>query len=408
MKILIVHDYGTLNGGAEHMSVMLRDRLCQRGHQARLFTSSAHPLPLPLQADHTCFGTLSLLREATAITNPSAVFELRRVLRQFRPDVVHVRMFLTQLSPAILPLVRGLPSLLHVVNYDLICPKNTKQLPSGAPCHHRAGAVCSRTGCLRWRALVPALVRRALTDLSVFDFVVTNSLWVRQRLEAEGIHVDDHVWNGVPVTAPRPPLSSPPTIGFAGRFVQKKGIDLLVRAMQRVVREIPDARLRLLGDGPERPCIERLIDELELRSCVELLGHRTREEVNELLGRAWVQVVPSRWEEPFGLVAAEAMMRGTAVVAADSGGVSEVVQDGVTGYRFATGSVDSMAEAIQRVLRDSAAAEQMGRAGRAFALEHLTEDRVVTRFETLYRKLVHDPRPHTAASAERQARLTLL
>ncbi|MBK6803758.1 MAG: glycosyltransferase [Betaproteobacteria bacterium] len=134
MRVLLLHDYGTLSGGAEVMIVALRDALRSRGHEAILFTSTARPLPLPLVSDEQCFGTVSPLRRVLQAANPHAVARLRTVLRDFRPDVVHVKMFLTQLSPLVLPLLRPFPSLLHVINYNLVCPINTKTLPDGTPC----------------------------------------------------------------------------------------------------------------------------------------------------------------------------------------------------------------------------------------------------------------------------------
>ena len=119
MKVLIVHDYGVLVGGAEYFSVALRDGLRRRGHDVRLFASSAQPLPLENVADYTCFGTMSAARKLLQVANPWAARGLGEALRRFDPDVVHVRMFLTQLSPLILRQLEGYRSLLHVVNYDL-------------------------------------------------------------------------------------------------------------------------------------------------------------------------------------------------------------------------------------------------------------------------------------------------
>jgi len=122
------------------MIVHLRDALRARGHQVLLFTSTARPLPLPIVADETCFGTVSPLRRGLQAFNPHALLRLRQVLKSFRPDVVFVKMFLSQLSPLILPLLRDVPSVLSVVNYNLICPLNTKTLPDGSPCRSPAGA----------------------------------------------------------------------------------------------------------------------------------------------------------------------------------------------------------------------------------------------------------------------------
>lgn len=109
MKILLVNDYSTPTGGAEIRMLGVRDGLRERGHDARLFAGSAQPTT-GNAADYECFGTLSRFRSLLQTANPFAYVELKRVLAEFRPDVVHVRIFLTQLSPLILPLLRNIPS----------------------------------------------------------------------------------------------------------------------------------------------------------------------------------------------------------------------------------------------------------------------------------------------------------
>lgn len=388
MRVLLLHDYGTLHGGAEVMVVALRDALRARGHDARLFTSTARPLPLPMVADEHCFGTVTPLRRVLQAANPHAVVRLRQVLRDFRPDVVHVKMFLTQLSPLILPLLRAQPSLLHVVNYNLICPINTKTLPDGTSCHERAGLACHRQGCLSWPGVARAAVQRRLTRLDVFDRVVSNSDWVARRLKAEGRRVDLTIPNGVAVRPQRPALPSLPRIGYAGRLVRKKGVDVLLHALALLRHRVPGVTLTVVGDGPERAALMQLAGTLGVTGAVDFAGHLAQDQMERALGPAWVQAVPSIWEEPFGIVAAEAMMRGTAVVASDRGGLSEQVRVGETGSLAEPGNPAAVANALEPILRDRDLAERLGAAGRARALAEFTLDRHVDRLLAVYDEIV--------------------
>lgn len=387
MRVLLVHDYGTLNGGAEVMVVALRDALRARGHDARLFTSTARPLPLPVVADDHCVGTVTPLRRVLQAANPHAVARLRQVLREFKPDVVHVTMFLTQLSPLILPLLRDWPSVLHVMNYNLICPINTKTLPDGTPCHDRAGVACHRQGCMSWPGVARAAVQRRLTRLDVFDRVVSNSDWIARRLRAEGVRVDVVIPNGVAVRPQRPALGSPPRIGYAGRLVRKKGVDVLLHAMALLRRRVPDVTLTVVGDGPERGVLTQLASTFGVSDAVEFTGHLPQVQMERVLGPAWVQAVPSVWEEPFGIVAAEAMIRGTAVVASDRGGLSEQVMVGETGLLTEPGNPEALADALERIIRDRDFAERLGAAGRDRALAEFTLDRHVDRMLALYEEI---------------------
>lgn len=389
MKVLVVNDYGTLSGGAEYMSRTLREGLRKRGHEARFFATTARPHDAENVADETCFGTMGPARRVLQVANPWAVHRLRRVLDDFQPDIVHVRLFLTQLSPLILPLLRDVPALFHVVNYFPVCPLGTKMLPDGSSCRVKSGVACYQAGCVSSIGLARTVVQKNLLRrwYDVFDVVVANSEWTRRRLQADGVRCDETIWNGVPRRAARPPLSDPPTASFAGRFYEKKGIDVLLHAMAHVHRTIPDARLILAGDGPVRADCEALASRLGIASQVTFVGYQPRAQLEPVLGSAWVQAVPSRWEEPFGLVAGEGLMRGTAVVATNTGGLSELVQDGITGFSVPPNDADALAEALLAILSDRERAERMGQAGRTFALNHLTEDHVVENFLDVYHRI---------------------
>ncbi len=396
MKVLIVNDLGTDTGGAERVSVTLRDELRERGHDARLFSSVATPLPeIDVLADDTCFSRYAPYRPVLATANPFALAGLQRTLARFRPDVVHLRMFLWHLSPLVLRALRRVPTLVHVVNYDLICPMNTKTLPTGEPCHHKPGRVCLREKCLGPAGLARATAQRALLHRwlpNAADRLVTNSHWVRERLEAEGVRVDGVIWNGVTVTPTRDPLEpGPPAIGFAGRLVPKKGVDVLLEALPMVRERVPGATLLIAGDGPLREALEHRATELHVRDAVNFLGHLPKEAMADAFRHLWVQAAPSTWEEPFGLVAAEAMMRGTAAVVTRTGGLGEQVIPGETGYHAEPGDARSLASALVKVVGDRNHAEFLGARGRERALAEFSLGRFVDRVEESYQKLIKNP-----------------
>ncbi len=390
MKILLINDYGTPTGGAELMTLTLRAGLRERGHDARLFTSSARPLGAAIEADYTCLGSTSRFRTLLQSANVWAPHRLRAVLDEFAPDIVHVRLFLTQLSPLILPLLRDVPSILHLETYRSICPLGSKMRPDGSACHVKAGGVCYRVGCLPLRDWGPLMLQMRAWRVwrDAFDLIVANSGWVQRRVRAEGIEASEVVWNGVPIQPSRSPLTEPPTVSYAGRFVREKGLDVLIQAMAQVVKRIPETQLLLAGDGPERSTLEKLVVELGLRSHVTLPGHISRAGLERHFAGAWVHAVPSRWEEPFGIVAAEAMMRGTAVVASGSGGLSEIVRDQVTGLLVPPGDVGMLADGLERLLSDRGLAERLGRAGREVALRELSAATFVEKWVELYDRVL--------------------
>ncbi|MEO2031398.1 MAG: glycosyltransferase family 4 protein [Planctomycetaceae bacterium] len=389
MKILLLNDAATPGGGAEVMTIALRDELRTRGHDARIFASSAQYGEQASAADYSCFGTTSGLRTANRVFNVSAYWKLRSVLSAFRPDVVHVRMFFTQLSPSILPLLRRFPSIYHACWYESICPTGLKLLPDGAVCQDAAGMACCRNGCISRKALLPLTLQQHLWQRwrNVFDVIVANSNALGRTLEENGIDHVEVVWNGVPVVAERLPLVSPPTAAYAGRLSWEKGVDVLLQSFPEVVAQIPDAQLLIAGDGPQRGELDRLVEHLGLGDHVQFLGHRRRDELQHQLEGAWVHVVPSRLDEPFGVAAAEAMMRGTAVVATFAGGLSELVEDDRTGVFVPRGDIGALSTAIVRLLNDRILAEQLGSAGRRRAMTHFSMTTYADKLTALYESL---------------------
>ena len=144
----------------------------------------------------------------------------------------------------------------------------------------------------------------------------------------------------------------------------------------------------MAGAGPERVRLEKLATELGIDGQISWLGHLSRQQIEKAFSSAWIQVVPSMWAEPFGLVAAEAMMRGSAVVVSNSGGLGEMVRHGETGFHVTPGCGKSLSEALLRILMDRKQAEAMGRRAREYALKELAEERMIERFIATYQKLL--------------------
>lgn len=390
MKVLILNDVAAKVGGAEALTVDLRDELRRRGHDARVFASDALGGETGDAVDYVCFGTTGGLRTLNRVANPRAWLALRAALSEFRPDVVHVRMFMTQLSPLVLPVLAGTPSLYNAAWYETICPIGLRLLPDGTVCEFDPGRACREQGCLSRRAWVALMTQRALWNRwrDVFSLFVANSGALERRLRDHGIGPTRVIWNGVPRRPPGPPLSGPPVVAYAGRFSREKGVEVLVESFAQVRIAVPDATLLLVGDGPERARLAARADELGIGGSVRWTGHLDRATMEHELESAWVVAAPSVLEEPFGLAAAEAMMRGTAVVAAAHGGLAEIVRDGETGVLVPPRDVAALAGAIAGLLADRERCAALGAAGHVWAREMLSRERCADRFLEAYEEIV--------------------
>jgi glycosyltransferase involved in cell wall biosynthesis len=142
-----------------------------------------------------------------------------------------------------------------------------------------------------------------------------------------------------------------------------------LEAAQLVVQKCPSARFILAGSShPSLPRedIDAMIRNYSLQNHVEQLGHVSQQELISLYGKASLCVVPSHYES-FGLVALEAMACGVAVIAAQTGGLPEVIENGCTGLLVPPGDAKALAEAIGDLLGDPEKRARMGEAGSASA-----------------------------------------
>src|SRR5207302_7541699 len=140
------------------------------------------------------------------------------------------------------------------------------------------------------------------------------------------------------------------TIAFLGRLVSDKGADLLLQAIKLLQHEglMPD--LTIIGAGPEEQGLRQLTHELGLDRQVTFVGEKSGAPLAELLNRHRILVVPSRWAEPFGVVALEGIACGCVVIGSESGGLKEAI--GPCGLVYENGNVRALADQLKRSLND--------------------------------------------------------
>ena len=191
----------------------------------------------------------------------------------------------------------------------------------------------------------------------------------------------------VPPTLPTEP-GQPGLILTVGRLIARKGHIYLIEAMS-LLQDIANARLVIVGEGHERPALEAAVRERSLEGRVTLAGRVSDEELQRLYRACQVFVLPSIVDnsgdtEMLGMVLLEAMRYGKPVVAAEVGGVVDIVIAGETGLLVAQRNAAALADAIRRLLTDPALAVRLGEAGYAHARDHFSWDAVMAETLALY------------------------
>jgi glycosyltransferase involved in cell wall biosynthesis len=159
-----------------------------------------------------------------------------------------------------------------------------------------------------------------------------------------------------------------------------------LRTMARVIKQMPSARLVLVGDGPERPSVEALVRDLNLGGSVRLIG--VRKDVDRLLHGADLFLLTSV-SEGIPLTVIEAMAAELPIVATDVGGLREIVAEGETGLLAPAKDDAALANHVVRLAGDANLRQMMGTAGRARAKEHFDEPRMADEYGRIYRELAH-------------------
>ncbi len=177
-----------------------------------------------------------------------------------------------------------------------------------------------------------------------------------------------------------------PVIGVVGRLAYQKGHAILLDAIAEMAGLVPGVLLLVIGDGPLRGELERRAKELDIGGHVRWLGTRGQEEVFKLYGAMDVLAMPSLYEG-FGLTAAEAMAAGLPVVGTSVDGLSEVIEDDLTGYIVPAGDSRALSEALLGLLTNAGLRKEMGERGRLrvkklFSMERLNQS-LIAAYELL-------------------------
>ena len=221
------------------------------------------------------------------------------------------------------------------------------------------------------RSLIPALILRKRTIIvhqtwlknvrggtgwqnhlkqALLRFVVNVAISkaVADRLDADSIVIG----NPYDETAFHlmPDVARDKTLIFVGRLVSDKGVDLLLRALEILKRDGVSTALTIVGTGPEEGNLRKLAAELALEAQVTFVGQKSGADLARLLNQHLVLVVPSRWAEPFGIVALEGIACGCVIIGSQDGGLKEAI--GGHGLTFENGNVTQLAAQLKRLINE--------------------------------------------------------
>ncbi len=190
---------------------------------------------------------------------------------------------------------------------------------------------------------------------------------------------------GVDTSVFRPAPAKGATIFASGFLNMRKGFEYLIRAMPKIIGEVPEAKLVIAGDGIHRKYFEGIVAELGLQTKVAFLGRLSRQQMVKHYQNCSIFCLPSLFE-PFGMVVLEAMACGKPIVATNAGGTPEVVRNGKNGLLVPPRNPEAIAGAIITLLSDRRKLERFGKNSRRLSLSYDWET-VVGKIERIYARL---------------------
>lgn len=321
MRIVMVNRFGYVTGGADTHCLALARALEARGHDI-VFLATADSRNqvdrgqfVRLRVTHATRDSLSIVQRldvaAAAIWNREASRAMQRLIEEFRPDVVHLHKLHPQLSAAPVRAASraGVPVVQTIHDYEFV---------SASPRDHRGSRWDRDESRFSYRALNSATLPLRRLHAGAVDRWIAVSRFVADTYSRYGI--ESTVLRNF-VDAARDPVTPFGRRGGAvliSRLSPEKGVVDVIEA----ARATPAVPVTVAGSGP----LERQVREAAASlPNLTYAGGVGRSRVHELLGSARVALAPSRWQEPGGVAALEAMSRGTPVVAYAVGGLREYV-----------------------------------------------------------------------------------
>lgn len=354
----ILHLIGQLvRGGAERQLVLVSRALQERNWRQSVVTFN------PGDPWETAFHSsrIPLHRLSRHRLKPWRLFLLIRTLLRERPDIIHSWSLHTNLYASYLP--------------KALRPRLIMSL-RGNPCIHQTTAE-------------PLASVQFLTRLCKSDGLISNSRTALEVVSERNVQlprtfVVGNIVQGRGGACPGETIAVP-RIAAAGDLISLKGFDILIRALGRMRTKGKPFDLVLMGKGPEQNSLTALVQQCGITDLVRFLG--SVEDVPAEMRKTHLLVHPSR-SEGLSNTVLEGMAEGLPVIVTKVGAISEIVEDGKSGFLVNPGNEEDLVKALERLHEDHGLRAKMGAAGLAFVRSNCSVERVVEQYESFYRSIM--------------------
>lgn len=409
MKILLVNKFFYRRGGSETYFFNLADALINSGNEVIYFSMKDDRNEVCRQSSYFVENieynsTQNIFGQVRNGVKMIYSFEARKkftdLIKNEKPDIVHLNLVHRQITLSIADVCKKyhIPVVHTVHDLICVCPNSIMLSPQGIceSCLKGSFLECIRLGCVKGSrlksllAVTEAMFCRIHKSYDKIDAYICPSDFTKKKLE-EGkftsrsfVKLRNFLPEGTEYKI-RPALRTYPYILYFGRISKEKGLITLVRAFCSYGFALS---LHIAGGGPQSEELKRYVSENNYTDRVVFTGYLAGDELKRELAEAKAVIIPSECYEnaPYSIMEAQAM--GKPVLGADIGGIPELVEDGVNGYIFKSGSADSIWIAMMRLEEMTADEyEVMCQKALEFARKTYDADKYTRKLLALYQKL---------------------
>lgn len=321
---------------------------------------------------------------------------VKQSIKRVQPDLIHCHLLSKCPASVYDGIEKNIPVIQTLHGPNFFCSTSWGCYPNSGPCELGVGPKCFIRGCvplvhsLLYMNLTRRLWRNMTDKVNVFHCPSRNIMNTALRL---GLNNVQHIPCGINqkfMEIDRKIPTGKPTAIFVGSLVKSKGVDVLIKAMKIVTASVPDAHLLIAGVGDMQAQLVGKVEEAGLEDSITFLGHISHADLIEAFEHADVLVIPSVWQEQFGLVGPEAMACGLPCIGSDIGGIPEWLHHEKWGVLVPPGSVQHLANAVVKYLGNREYAFIQGLNGQKYACESFGPKNYASSIVGLIQKLIYE------------------
>lgn len=360
-KVLIVHNYYQIPGGEDTVVANEKKLLESHGHEVVLYTRHNSEL-------NSLSRGQKLLLPISTIFNFQTYKEVKKIIKTENIDIVHVHNTLNLVSPSVYyaAFACHVPVVQTVHNFRLLCPGATF-FREGHVCEEclSKGLVCAvKHKCYRGSrvqtlaCVISAWVHRLIGTYKKLNYICLTEfnkekLLQLKQIKKEKVFVKPNFVEEAKEVVPYDKRKD--QFIYVGRLEEIKGIDVLLEAWKLMGTDAPE--LLMCGKGPLEDWAKEYIEKNNL-SKVKLLGFVQNTEVRRMIGESKALILPTQVYEGFPMTIAESYACGTPVIGSDLGNTGSLIENGVSGFKFAPDSPSELADAVNRITNSFTALDE--------------------------------------------------